>query len=70
MVWVPVAVGSDVYALDEWRAFVGHGGDGLLIACGKLHIQDINTKIHPPQCLKSVVGVVELQTGVRRSLVA
>ena len=37
MVWVSVAVGSHVYVLDERRAFVGHGGCGLFIACQKLH---------------------------------
>jgi hypothetical protein len=65
MVWVAVAVGPDVYVLDERRAFVGHAGDGLLISCEKLHIQTNKKTKHLLQCLRYLVDVGKLQTATR-----
>jgi hypothetical protein len=67
VVRVSVAVGSDVYVLDERRAFVGHAGDGLLIACGKLHIQKDKRTKHLSRRLRVVVDVRKLQTATRRA---
>jgi hypothetical protein len=61
MMRVPVAVGADVDMLNQRRAFVGHGDDGLFIACEKLHEQYNNELEHQSQCLQNVGDGDELR---------